>query len=126
MLFSDWDRSGRRDLRVSNDREFYRPPGEEQLWRMTPGAAPRLYGRDEGWQSVHIWGMGIASYDLTGDGYPEVFLTSQSDNRLQTLADGPAQPHTATSRSSAAPPPTSRTPATWICPRPLGTPSSPT
>ena len=41
---------------------------------------------------VHIWGMGIASYDLTGDGYPEVFLTSQSDNRLQTLADGPAQP----------------------------------
>ena len=92
MLFSDWDRSGRRDLRVSNDREFYRPPGEEQLWRMTPGAAPRLYSRDEGWQPVHIWGMGIASYDLTGDGYPEVFLTSQSDNRLQTLADGPAQP----------------------------------
>ena len=36
--------------------------------------------------------MGIASYDLDGDGYPEVFLTSQSDNRLQTLADGPAQP----------------------------------
>ncbi len=93
MLFSDWDRSGRRDLRVSNDREFYRPPGEEQLWRMTPGAAPRLYTRAEGWQPVHIWGMGIASYDLTGDGYPEVFLTSQSDNRLQTLADGPAQPN---------------------------------
>ena len=92
MLFSDWDRSGRRDLRVSNDRQFYRPPGEEQLWRMTPGAAPRLYTRDEGWQVVHIWGMGIASYDLTGDGYPEVFLTSQSDNRLQTLADGPGQP----------------------------------
>jgi hypothetical protein len=36
--------------------------------------------------------MGIASYDLTGDGYPEVFLTSQSDNRLQTLATGPSQP----------------------------------
>ncbi len=36
--------------------------------------------------------MGIASEDLTGDGYPEVYLTSQGDNKLQTLADGPAQP----------------------------------
>ena len=36
--------------------------------------------------------MGIASQDLTGDGYPEVFLTSQGDNKLQTLDDGPAQP----------------------------------
>ena len=36
--------------------------------------------------------MGIASEDVTGDGYPEVFLTSQSDNKLQTLADGPSRP----------------------------------
>jgi hypothetical protein len=36
--------------------------------------------------------MGIASHDLTGDGYPEVFLTSQGDNKLQTLAEGPAKP----------------------------------
>ncbi len=36
--------------------------------------------------------MGIASEDVTGDGYPEVYLTSQGDNKLQTLADGPAQP----------------------------------
>jgi hypothetical protein len=36
--------------------------------------------------------MGIASHDLTGDGLPEVFLTSQADNKLQTLADGPSQP----------------------------------
>jgi hypothetical protein len=36
--------------------------------------------------------MGIASYDLTGDGYPQIFLTSQADNRLQTLAAGPAHP----------------------------------
>ena len=36
--------------------------------------------------------MGIASQDLTGDAYPEVYLTSQGDNKLQTLADGPAQP----------------------------------
>ena len=36
---------------------------------------------------MQIWGMGIASYDLTGDGYPEVYLTSQGDNKLQTLTD---------------------------------------
>jgi hypothetical protein len=36
--------------------------------------------------------MGIASHDVTGDGYPEVFLTNQGDNKLQTLAEGPRQP----------------------------------
>ena len=36
--------------------------------------------------------MGIASQDLTGDGLPEVFLTSQADNKLQTLAAGAARP----------------------------------
>jgi hypothetical protein len=36
--------------------------------------------------------MGIASYDLTGSGYPAVVLTSQGDNRLQTLAVGPSRP----------------------------------
>jgi hypothetical protein len=94
MLFSDWDRSGRRDLRVSNDRHYYGDlsDGEEQLWRMDPAVPPTLWTADEGWQRLRIWGMGIASYDLTGDGYPEVFLTSQGDNKLQTLADGAAQP----------------------------------
>ncbi|HJP70494.1 MAG TPA: CRTAC1 family protein [Candidatus Limnocylindria bacterium] len=91
LLFSDWDRSGRRDLRVSNDRHYYRD-GEEQLWRVDPGAPPRLWTEAEGWQRVRVEGMGIASQDLTGDGYPEVFLTSQADNKLQTLADGPDQP----------------------------------
>ena len=43
MLFSDWDRSGRRDLRISNDREFYVRDGEEQLWRMGDGEPPSLY-----------------------------------------------------------------------------------
>ena len=91
MLFSDWDRSGRRDLRVSNDRHYYdRANGEEQLWRIAPGEAPRLYV--DGWVKVQIEGMGIASYDLTGDGYPEVYLTSQGDNRLQFLTDGPSLP----------------------------------
>ncbi len=91
ILFSDWDRSGRRDLRTTNDRHYYRD-GEEQLWRVAPGEAPRLYTHDEGWQRMQIWGMGIASQDLTGDGFPEVFLTSQADNKLQTLADGPSRP----------------------------------
>ena len=36
--------------------------------------------------------MGIASQDITGDGLPEVFLTSQGDNKLQTLAPGSAGP----------------------------------
>ena len=91
MLFSDWDRSGRRDLRVSNDRHYYQD-GEEQLWRIEPGKPPRQYNADEGWVPLKIWGMGIASQDLTGDGYPEVYLTSQGDNKLQTLADGPSKP----------------------------------
>lgn len=91
MLFSDWDRSGRRDLRVANDRHYYRD-GQEQLWRIEPGHPPRAYTRRDGWQQLRIWGMGIASQDLTGDGYPEVFLTSIGDNKLQTLAQGPGQP----------------------------------
>ena len=91
MLFSDWDRSGRRDLRVSNDRHYYRD-GEEQLWRVEPDRPPRPYTAADGWVPLQIWGMGIASQDLTGDGLPEVYLTSQADNKLQTLADGPARP----------------------------------
>jgi len=91
MIFTDWDRSGRRDLRISNDQHYY-IDGEEQLWRMDPGVAPRLYTADEGWVRVNVEGMGIASYDVTGDGYPEVFLTSQGENRLQTLTSGPGEP----------------------------------
>ena len=91
MLFTDWDRSGRASLRVSNDRHYYVRDGEEQLWRMD--ALPRLYGREDGWQQLRIFGMGIASYDVTGDGYPEYLLTSMADNKLRTLkegVDGPA------------------------------------
>jgi enediyne biosynthesis protein E4 len=93
LLFSDWDGSGRRDLRVSNDRHYYRTTeGEEQLWRIAPGEAPREYGPSDGWGVVQVEGMGIASADLTGDGLPEVYLTSQAANRLQTLSAGPGQP----------------------------------
>jgi hypothetical protein len=91
MLFSDWNGSGRRDLRISNDRHYY-IDGEEQLWRMDPGAPPHLYTAEEGWVRVNVEGMGIASYDVTGDGYPDIFLTSQGSNRLQTLTAGPDKP----------------------------------
>ena len=88
MLFTDWNRSGTPALRISNDREYYKG-GEEQLWRVEPGAPPRLYSADEGWERLRIWGMGIASRDLDDDGFPEYFLTSMADNKLQTL-DGAA------------------------------------
>lgn len=91
MLFSDWDGSGRSDLRVTNDRQYYRD-GMEQLWRMAAGEPPRLYTAADGWAALQIWGMGIASQDVTGDGLPDVFLTSQAANKLQTLAAGPGQP----------------------------------
>jgi enediyne biosynthesis protein E4 len=87
MLFSDWSRSGRRDLRLTNDRHYYRR-GTDELWRIAPGELPRPYTEADGWRPLQIWGMGIASQDLTGDGRPEVFLTSQGDNKLQTLVDG--------------------------------------
>jgi len=94
MLFSDWDGSGRRDLRVSNDRHYYGElgGGGEQLWRVEPGIPPRAYTAADGWTLLRLWGMGIASYDLTGDGYPEVYLTSQGANTLQTLVAGPSEP----------------------------------
>jgi hypothetical protein len=91
ILFSDWDRTGTRDLRMANDRHYYRD-GQEQLWHVVPGEVPRPYTEDEGWQPMRIWGMGIASQDVTGDGLPEVFLTSQGDNKLQTLGTDPTAP----------------------------------
>jgi hypothetical protein len=93
LLFSSWDGSGRMDLRVSNDRHYYPATlGQEQLWRIDPGQAPRLYTAADGWTDVNVEGMGIASYDLTGDGLPEVYLTSQAANHLMTLSSGASEP----------------------------------
>ena len=86
MLFTDWSRAGRPDLLVSNDRFYHEDTGEEQLWHL--GAEPRLYGRADGWGRLRIWGMGIASHDLTGDGLPDYFLSNMGANRLRTLAPG--------------------------------------
>jgi hypothetical protein len=85
-LFSDWDRDGAPDLRVSNDQHYYRD-GAEQLFRLEPGRGPRAYGSSDGFKTLKIWGMGIATYDLDNDTLPEYFLTSMADNKLQKLAD---------------------------------------
>ncbi|MBI4921641.1 MAG: CRTAC1 family protein [Devosia nanyangense] len=85
MLFTDWNRSGTPGLRIANDREYYRG-GQEQLWRLDAGQPPALYTDKDGWKNLRIWGMGIASADVTGDGYPDYFVTSMADNKLQTLA----------------------------------------
>ncbi len=82
MLFSDWSGKGSRDLRVSNDRQYYKG-GQEQLWHME--ATPRLWSEAEGWKRLRIWGMGIASRDLDADGATELYLTSMADNKLQVL-----------------------------------------
>ncbi len=91
MLFSDWSRTGDRDLRLANDRHYY-TDGSEQLWRVRAAEAPQLYTEADGWLPLQVWGMGLASRDLTDDGYPEVFITSQGDNKLQTLDTAPATP----------------------------------
>lgn len=90
MLFSDWGRNGRTDLRISNDRHYYVRNGSEQLWRMDP--VPELYAAADGWNEVAIWGMGIASRDLTGDGIPEIFLTSMGDQKLHSLTGDFSKP----------------------------------
>ena len=84
MLFTDWNRSGTDALRITNDRHYHRD-GEEQMWRLDVGQWPRRYTRADGWESLVIWGMGIAEADLDADGYPEYALSSMGDTRLQKL-----------------------------------------
>lgn len=88
ILFTDWNLSGTPSLRMSNDREYYKK-GQEQMWKINPGEPPALYTDKDGWARLRIWGMGIASADVTMDGYPDYFLTSMADNKLQTLAEVP-------------------------------------
>ncbi len=84
LLFTDWNRSGRPALRITNDRQYYRD-GQEQLWRLEAGRPARPYRSADGWKRVQIWGMGIAEADLDADGFPEYALTSMGDTKLQTL-----------------------------------------
>lgn len=80
MLLSDWQRTGQADLRVSNDRHYYVRGGSEQMWDMD---SLRLLGPDDGWAAISIWGMGIASHDITGDARPDIVLTSMGDQLMQ-------------------------------------------
>lgn len=76
-LISDWQRNGTPELRLSNDRHYYVRGGYEQMFHLSP-----LAERAD-WPRVSLWGMGIASHDLTGDGLPEVMMTSMGDQLLQ-------------------------------------------
>ena len=94
LLFTDWKNSGQFDLRISNDRQYH-VTGEEQMWQTNSDGkgTPRLYTREDGWQELVIWGMGIAEGDLDADGIPEYALTSMKDTKVQQLnrsADGPS------------------------------------
>lgn len=80
MLVSDWRRAGEPELRISNDRHYYVRGGFEEMWRLSP-LAPRT--QDDGWPRISLWGMGIASHDITGNGLPDVMLTSMGDQLLQ-------------------------------------------
>lgn len=85
MLISDWRRNGKPDLRISNDRQYYVLNGREQMWQLDPLVE---YNVADGWPVMKLWGMGIASRDLTGDGLPEVVLTSMGDQPLQINQGG--------------------------------------
>ncbi len=74
------DARGRPTLRISNDRHYYVRGGYEQMWDI---AEHRFLTPADGWQQVSLWGMGIASRDLNGDGRDEVMLTSMGDQLLQ-------------------------------------------
>ncbi|MGY9045746.1 hypothetical protein P775_04445 [Puniceibacterium antarcticum] len=80
------DARGLLSLRISNDRHYYVKGGYEQMWDIKLG---RFLDAEDGWAKVSLWGMGIASRDLTGDGRDEVMMTSMGDQLLQIAqADG--------------------------------------
>ncbi len=85
MLISDWRRNGERTLRVANDRQYYVRDGYEQMWHLNP---LREFTEAEGWPHVSLWGMGIASADLYGTGYPDIMTTSMGDQLLQLNEKG--------------------------------------
>ncbi len=96
ILASDFDRDLVPDVWVSNDKQYYLAgddrSGTEQMWRLAPGAPPYLYTEADGWDPLRIFGMGVASADLTGDGLPEFYLSNMADNRLRVLEPGAAGP----------------------------------
>ena len=73
------DASGIMRLRISNDRQYYVRNGYEQMWDISEG---RFLNETDGWKKLSIWGMGIASRDITGDGRGEIVFTSMGDQIL--------------------------------------------
>ena len=116
---------GERDLR-----DHQRPPVLHATARSScggspPGEAPRLYTEADGWQPLQIWGMGIASHDLTGDGYPRSTSRARattSSRRWSTGPTGPAYHDIALRRGVDRAP--GRSPAATCCRRRPGTRSS--
>ncbi|MGZ2257377.1 CRTAC1 family protein [Roseobacter sp. A03A-229] len=78
------DATGATRLRLSNDRHYYVRAGAEQMYDL--GEA-RFLGPEDGWETVRLWGMGIASRDITGDGRSEVMLTSMGDQLMQIAGE---------------------------------------
>ena len=79
------DATGTTRLRLSNDRHYYVREGSEQMYDLTER---RFLGPQDGWEPVRLWGMGIASRDITGDGRAEVMLTSMGDQLMQIAEEG--------------------------------------
>jgi hypothetical protein len=79
-MLATHDSRGRMALRISNDRHYYVSQGHEQMWDIQDN---RFLEPQDGWPKVSLWGMGIASRDLNGDGMDEVMLTSMGDQLLQ-------------------------------------------
>lgn len=78
------DARGRPTLRLSNDRHYYLRNGAEQMWDI---AQARFLDSADGWDAPQLWGMGIASRDLTGNGRDDVMLTSMGDQLLQIAGE---------------------------------------
>jgi len=83
-ILASHDARGRMTLRLSNDRHYYVRGGYEQMWDINER---RFLTEEDGWPKVSLWGMGIASADLTGDGRDEVMLTSMGDQLMQIAQD---------------------------------------
>ncbi len=78
------DARERMTLRLSNDRHYYVRGGHEQMWDIRER---RYLGAEDGWPDLMLWGMGIASRDITGNGRADVYLTSMADQILQLAQD---------------------------------------
>ena len=79
-MLASIDASGRHRLRISNDRHYYPRGGSEQMWDTQQ---QRFLTEADGWPRLSVWGMGIASRDITGDGRDDIVLTSMGDQLMQ-------------------------------------------